>query len=75
MLSLTESGSLCCSRKAENSTSLSLDVPMERPCHAGAVGAGAAVGSKPAETPEQQNIHLFCWLLSQQSMCMFFLKH
>ncbi|KAG7230432.1 hypothetical protein INR49_024541 [Caranx melampygus] len=32
-------------RKAENSTSRSLDVPMERPCHAGAVGAGAAVGS------------------------------
>lgn len=42
---LTESGFLCCSRKAENSTSLSLDVPMERPCHAGAVGAGAVVGS------------------------------
>ncbi|KAA8595662.1 hypothetical protein FQN60_010953, partial [Etheostoma spectabile] len=31
-------------RKAENSTSRSLDVPMERPCHAGAVGAEAAVG-------------------------------
>lgn len=45
MLTLTESGSLCCSRKAENSTSLSLDVPMERPCQAGAVGVGAAVGS------------------------------
>lgn len=41
---LTDSGSLCCSKKAENSTSLSLEVPMERPCHAGAVGVGA-VGS------------------------------
>lgn len=42
---LTESGSLCCSKKAENSTKRSLDVPMERPCHAGTVDAGAAVGS------------------------------
>lgn len=42
---LTDSGSLCCSKKAENSTSLSLEVPMERPCHAGAVGVGAVVGS------------------------------
>lgn len=45
VLLLTESGSRCCSRKAENSTSLSLLVPMERPCHAGTVGAGAAVDS------------------------------
>lgn len=42
---LTDSGSLCCSKKAENSTSLSLEVPMERPCHAGAVGVGAVLGS------------------------------
>ena len=44
---LTDSGSLCCSRKAENSTSLSLVVPIDRPCHAGTEGAGADVGSNP----------------------------
>lgn len=44
---LTESGSLCCSRKAENSTSLSLVVPIDRPCQAGTEGAGADVGSNP----------------------------
>lgn len=44
---LTDSGSLCCSRKAENSTSLSLVVPIERPCQAGTEGAGADGGSNP----------------------------
>lgn len=44
---LTESGSLCCSRKAENSTRRSLVVPMERPCQAGTEGAGADAGSNP----------------------------
>lgn len=46
---LTDSGSLCCSRKAENSTSLSLVVPIDRPCHAGTDGAGADVGSNPKQ--------------------------
>lgn len=32
---LTVSGSLVCSRKAENSTRRSLGPAMERPCHAG----------------------------------------
>lgn len=44
---LTESGSRCCSRKAENSTRRSLVVPMERPCQAGTEGAGADAGSNP----------------------------
>lgn len=44
---LTESGSRCGSRKAENSTRRSLVVPMERPCQAGTEGAGADVGSNP----------------------------
>lgn len=44
---LTESGSRCGSRKAENSTRRSLVVPMERPCQAGTEGAGADAGSNP----------------------------
>lgn len=44
---LTASGSLCCSRKAENSTSRSFVVPIDRPCQAGTEGAGADVGSNP----------------------------
>ena len=32
---LTESGSLCCSKKAENSTILSLGPAIDLPCHAG----------------------------------------
>lgn len=44
---LTESGSRCCSRKAENSTRRSLVVPMERPCQAGTEGAAADAGSNP----------------------------
>lgn len=47
---LTESGSLCCSRKAENSTRRSLVVPMDRPCQAGTEGAGADAGSNPEIT-------------------------
>lgn len=41
---LTASWSLCVSRKDENSTSRSLVVPMERPCHAGSRCVWAAAG-------------------------------
>lgn len=41
---LTASCSLCVSRKDENSTSRSLVVPMERPCHAGSRCVWAAAG-------------------------------
>lgn len=45
MSELTDSGSLSCSRKEENSMRRSLLVPMERPCHDGGVDAGALGGS------------------------------
>ena len=35
LITLTESGSLGCSKNAENSTSLSLGPAMDLPCHGG----------------------------------------
>lgn len=58
---LTESGSRCCSRKAENSTRRSLVVPMERPCQAGTEGAGADAGSNP-ERPIHHHLKPGCLL-------------
>ena len=40
----TESASLCCSRKAENSTSLTFGPAILRPCHAGCTSLGIEVG-------------------------------